>query len=152
MRLAAVGPEAADALAEVHAQAFDRPWTRDDIAALLQTPATVALTADEGGEVLGFIMLHKAADEAEVSTLAVRTDARRHGVARALVEGACALLSTAGAHTLWLEVAVDNPAATALYAAVGFSAAGRRPRYYDRGNGERVDALLMRRQLNSPKA
>ena len=53
---------------------------------------------------------------------------------------------------LWLEVAVDNAAAVALYEKAGFETTGRRPRYYARPSGERVDALLMRRLLNSSAA
>jgi [ribosomal protein S18]-alanine N-acetyltransferase len=47
----------------------------------------------------------------------------------------------------FLEVAVDNRAAIALYERLGFHQAGRRLYYYDRGEAGRVDALVMRLDL-----
>ncbi|HJU19388.1 MAG TPA: PCRF domain-containing protein, partial [Stellaceae bacterium] len=47
---------------------------------------------------------------------------------------------------LMLEMAEDNTAAAALYAAHGFVPIGRRPRYYRRGR-HFVDALVLRLRL-----
>lgn len=58
------------------------------------------------------------------------------------------LSALAGAEACFLEVAADNAAALALYKAAGFQTAGLRPRYYKRAGGE-IDALVMRRDLNS---
>ena len=92
-------------------------------------------------------------DEAEVLTLAVRPHARRHGRGRALVQAAADLLAHAGAAELRLEVAADNAAALALYAACGFEPTGRRRGYYARGAGApAMDALTLLRRLNSPPA
>ncbi len=49
----------------------------------------------------------------------------------------------------FLEVAVDNEAAIALYRRLGFHRAGKRLYYYDRGEAGRVDALVMRLDLTS---
>ncbi|MBY0338017.1 MAG: GNAT family N-acetyltransferase [Acetobacteraceae bacterium] len=91
----------------------------------------------------GFILARVAADEAEILTLAVVPEARRQGVATALVEAACAAALLAGARVMFLEVAEDNGAARALYAALGFAVAGRRRGYYGPGR----DALLLRAAL-----
>ena len=45
---------------------------------------------------------------------------------------------------MFLEVAEDNQPALALYRRAGFVANGRRQRYYRRGNGGWVDALMLR--------
>jgi ribosomal-protein-alanine N-acetyltransferase len=45
-------------------------------------------------------------------------------------------------------VAEDNAGALALYARLGFAAAGRRAGYYGRPAGGAVDAIVMRRALN----
>ena len=50
---------------------------------------------------------------------------------------------------MFLEVAVDNPAAIALYQAAGFVPAGRRRGYYRRQGADAMDALVLRRTLNS---
>lgn len=148
MNLSAVGPEAAEALAAIHADAFDRPWSAREFGSILCTPATVGVLAELDGAPVGLVLVRKAADEGEIITLAVRSTARRRGVGRALVEGGSTLLADAGAQTLWLEVAVDNPGAIALYRASGFEPGAVRPGYYDRGDGVRADALVMRRALN----
>jgi ribosomal-protein-alanine N-acetyltransferase len=46
-----------------------------------------------------------------------------------------------------LEVAADDPAATALYAAAGYAVVARRPGYYRIGRPRPVDAEVRRRQL-----
>ena len=91
------------------------------------------------------------AGEAEVLTLAVDPAQRRRGVARALLERGADWAADHGAEMLWLEVAADNAAARGLYAAAGFQEAGRRRGYYGRTGGA-VDALVMRRGLNTGPA
>jgi len=96
----------------------------------------------------GFILCRVMAGEAEILTLAVRPRSRRRGIARSLVETALALAAqTAGA--MLLEVADDNPGALALYARIGFKTVGRRAGYYARSGVASVDAVVMRRALNS---
>lgn len=137
--------EVAQALAAIHAEAFDTPWSADAFAALLAQPGVMLEAAPDG-----FVMVQAAADEAEILTLAVRPAARRRGVATALVEMAARRAELAGAGRLFLEVAEDNLAARALYARLGFEPVGRRPRYYARANGPAVDALLLARNLPVP--
>ena len=47
--------------------------------------------------------------------------------------------------SLFIEVAVSNPAGLALYASCGFASAGLRKNYYGRSDGTREDALVMRK-------
>lgn len=129
--------------AEIHAEAFEDPWSALEIAALVEGGAT--LIAEEEG----FILIRAAADEAEVLTLAVRPRARRGGIGRRLVESAAVAAKTAGAQRLFLEVAADNGAAIALYRVAGFEQVGRRPNYYRRGAMRMQDALIFSRALNS---
>lgn len=135
-----------DRLAALHAEAFDAPWTASDFAGLLETPGTVAVAA---GDLEGFVLLRVTVDEAEILTIAVRPLERRRGVGRRLVEAALAAASARGADSLWLEVAADNTAALSLYEAARFGIVGRRPGYYKRAEGGRMDAVMMRRTLNT---
>ena len=129
------------ALADLHAAAFPHPWSGADLEALARTPGATTLVTEDGAGPAGFLMMRRAADEAEVLTLAVDPARRRRGVASALVEAAAGL----GAAHLFLEVAHDNAPARALYAATGFVQVGRRPRYYPRPDGAPADALVLRR-------
>ncbi len=94
----------------------------------------------------GFMLLSLAADEAEVLTLAVAPDSRRHGRGAALLAAATEAAAARGAMTIHLEVAKDNEAARALYAKAGFREVGHRRGYYERPTG-RVDALRLARDL-----
>lgn len=138
MTVALAGPGDAPRLAALHAEAFDSPWPDTAFADLLGQPGVFGLMADDG-----FILIRAVADEAEILTLAVRPSARRQGLARALVDAARVHASTLGAERVFLEVAVGNTPARALYQASGFSEAGRRRDYYARPDGTREDALIL---------
>ena len=146
MRLAASAD--AEALAALHATAFDAPWREPDIAALLASPGVFALTTADDDGAHGFILVRAVAGEAEILTLAVDPAFRRQGLARALVEATANAALGLDAETLFLEVAEDNPAAIALYVGADFAEVGRRRKYYARPDGVRIDALVMRRDLN----
>lgn len=126
------------ALADLHAEAFDAPWSTSAFTDLLgQSSVLLEAEAD------GFVLVQFAADEAEILTLAVRTSAQRTGVATRIMSAAIDRATALGARKLFLEVAEDNVAARGLYAALGFETAGRRSRYYSRADGAAVDALLL---------
>ncbi|MBU1324230.1 MAG: GNAT family N-acetyltransferase [Alphaproteobacteria bacterium] len=134
-----------DALAALHAEAFDAPWDAAALRSLVDRPGAVLELAPDG-----FVLVQVAGDEAEVLTLAVRPPARRRGLARALMTRASAEAAARGAGRLFLEVAEDNAAARSLYASLGFGEVGRRPRYYARPGGVGIDALLLALNLTGP--
>ena len=142
--------EASDAAAcaGLHARCFDRPWSAAEIADLIEGPGAIALRTPDG-DPHGFVLARALVGEAEILTVAVDPARRGAGIGRALIEAAADAARAAGAQTLFLEVAVDNAPALALYAATGFRRAGFRPRYYARPGGERVDALVFARDLNT---
>ena len=138
----------ADALAQAHAASFATPWSADEILRFAEDPGGFALIAEEAGDAAGFILCRVLAGEGEVLTLAVRPEYRRRGAAMTLIEAALALAAST-AEAMLLEVAADNPGALALYARIGFRTVGRRAGYYARTGAPAVDAIVMRRALNS---
>ena len=62
--------------------------------------------------------------------LAVRQDARRQGIAKALVLELCRRLAAKGVASLTLEVRASNAPAISLYETLGFAQVGVRPNYY----------------------
>ncbi|HEY0698950.1 MAG TPA: ribosomal protein S18-alanine N-acetyltransferase [Micromonospora sp.] len=101
----------------------------------------VALGPD--GEVLGYAGLAvQPPDEAWVQNIAVRRDAQRAGIGRALLTDLLAEAARRGVGRVLLEVAVDNAAAQKLYAGYGFEPVGIRRGYYQPSN---TDALVMMR-------
>lgn len=140
--------EDAAAMARLHAAAFpDEPWDAATLTAMAGDPGcrTLALRNDDGAPT-GFILIRTAADEAEILTVCVDPAMRRRGGGAALLDAARRAAADDGATQLFLEVAADNAAATALYAGAGFAVVGRRRGYYRRGDGK-VDAVVMRRSL-----
>jgi len=137
----------ADLLAALHAECFDNPWTAEDFRQLLAMPGGLAVAAAEGSEPVAFVLTRRAADEAEIVTIGTRPFARRRGAARQLLTRQFAELAAAGVRMAFIEVATSNAAARALYAALGFTEAGLRRSYYQRGNGYREDAVVMRKDL-----
>ena len=76
----------------------------------------------------GFVLARVAADEAEILTLAVVPQRRRHGIGTLLINAASHRAAMLGAVAMLLEVAVSNEAAVALYERLGFAQGGLRRR------------------------
>jgi tRNA threonylcarbamoyl adenosine modification protein YeaZ/ribosomal-protein-alanine acetyltransferase len=137
---------AAPLLASLHAEAFAEGWSAPALEDLLNMPGAAAVVASDGEAPAGFILTRRAADEAEIITIATRPAMRRRGVARQLLARQISQLASEGVRQLFLEVAPSNTAALRLYASAGFREAGRRKGYYRSGDGVE-DAIVMRREL-----
>lgn len=146
MNLRPVGPEASFDLADLHDKAFPKPWTALEFDELLKSPGAFAVLgeADDPAQAKGFILCRSIAGEAEILTIAVDPAARRRGWGAALVEIAAGIAVETGSNAMFLEVAVDNAPAIALYGATGFAKVGLRKGYYPHPDGAK-DALVMRR-------
>lgn len=133
-------------LAQLHALCFQSPppWSAQSFTALLDSPH-VFLIADPGQR--AFILGRVIVDEAELLTLATAPEARRSGLARALIIEFDTQALARGATTAFLEVAEDNAPARALYAATGWVQNGRRPGYYVRENKSSVAAMSLCKSL-----
>ena len=82
--------------------------------------------------VFGFLAVRAivAAKEMELLNLAVGPNWRRKGYASALLNAALTECRQRGHQAVFLEVRESNERALAFYKKHGFSASGRRPRYY----------------------
>lgn len=95
-----------------------------------------------GRGLVGFIATNNLSPEGEILSVAVDEKARNNGVGKALLSHALEYLKTKGVEKVFLEVAVDNVAAIALYRGAGFEDLYVRKDYYnDHGHG--VDALIL---------
>ena len=141
-----------EAMAAVHAEAFPASWREDEFEDLLEGEGIYGFLAASAASPLGVILCRVAAAEMEVLTIGVASTARRRGVARALLAAALPPARELGAAEVFLEVAVDNAPAIALYEGLGFRRAGLRKAYYNRGAAGFMDALVMRLDLNAAAA
>jgi ribosomal-protein-alanine N-acetyltransferase len=131
---------------------FGEDWGADALGALLSRPGVQGWLAAEpvaGGTVpepRGFVLYRIAADECEILSVGVAPEARRRGIASVLMEAAMHAAAEQGAARMFLEVAVSNEGARALYGALGFAEIGRRGDYYEGADGP-VDAVVLARDL-----
>ena len=127
---------------------FSTPWTEGMLEDALFDPQASFLVAEDGeGNILGYAGLHAILDEGYIDNIAVAPDARRHGVASALVDVFCRF-GAANLAFLTLEVRASNTAAISLYEKYGFAQAGLRPGYY---HLPREDAVIMTRTFAPPQ-
>ena len=146
-RIVPAGPSHAALIAALHGACFDDPWDEKSILSLLSVPGTTGWVAtDNKEEPLGFLLFRTAADEAEIISIGVVTEARRKNVARQMLDTATERSRQAGVTKIFLEVARDNRAAIHFYEKAGFVPVGVRERYYVRPDGP-VDALIYRREI-----
>ena len=95
----------------------------------------------------GFLLARAWAGDLDILSLGVAAAWRRRGTARVLLRAAMARAGVLGARRTLLEVAEDNLAARALYAAEGFAVVNRHPDYYRRSGGAFAAALVFARDL-----
>ena len=138
-RLATAGDVAA--VHAIESSSFGTPWRRAAFEALVVEPLVYFPVAEVDGTVAGFAVLMVAADEAEVTNIAVRSASRRAGVGAALLDEVIGEARRRGARTIYLDVRESNAAARALYASRAFETVGRRRRYY---SSPVEDALSLR--------
>lgn len=141
------GPAAAKLLAELHGESFETRWSETDFSGMLAVPGTSAIVVSSQNNPMGFVLFRKAADEAEILTICTRPAFRQKGHGKLLVRHLENALKKDDVKSLFIEVAISNHAALALYASGGFEKAGTRKNYYARGDGSREDALIMRKGL-----
>ncbi len=121
---------------------FALPWPESAYRFELETNTlSIALVAEEAGQVVGMIVAWLLVDELHVATIGVHPERRRSGIGRQLLAAALLAGLEHGAHMSTLEVRLGNLAAQALYRRFGYRVVGRRPRYYKDNN---EDALLMK--------
>jgi ribosomal-protein-alanine acetyltransferase len=133
-----------EAIVRLEAAAFADPWSRGQIEGELVHPQALVLVAGRGAEVWGYAALRHGGGEGEILRLAVAPEARRQGIATALVAHGLEELRRAGAGLCALEVRADNQGAVAFYRRLGFARAGLRRAYYRNGTA----ALVLARSIS----
>jgi [ribosomal protein S18]-alanine N-acetyltransferase len=136
-------------VAALEAQIHAAPWSAGNFHDALAAGYS-ALAAEREGRIVAFGVMMLAPGEAQLLNLSVVPDARREGLGRALLRRFLAEAVRLGAEQIFLEVRVSNATAIALYEDEHFVRVGRRNAYYPPGrDGEREDALVMRRELTA---
>ncbi len=93
-------------------------------------------------EILGYVVLMLAVDEAHLLNISIVAEYQRKGMARGLLGAIMKIARSGNMQRMLLEVRPSNVAALGLYRDVGFREIGLRNGYYSAGNG-REDAIVM---------
>ena len=138
----------APGLAQLHGASFHRGWGEGEFEQMLTERNTMVHRLRLGRKVIGFAVSRMAADEAEILSIAVDARHRGRGLSRNLLLTHLGHLAGRGVRTVFLEVEENNQPARRLYQRAGFGVAGLRERYYQQPGGEKLNAVLMRRDLS----
>ena len=134
-----------DGIAALERACFSDPWSEAAIAPELENPLSLWLVAEQDDTLLGYIGSQSVPPEADMMNLAVAPEARRQGIAEALVHALEAALREKGTESLTLEVRVSNLPARTLYEKLGFEPVGLRKNYYFH---PKEDACILRKDWN----
>lgn len=129
-----------EAVARLEAQVFSTPWSRQALMDTLLEEHILFYTALADEDVAGYCGIYLAADEGEITNVAVEPPFRRHKVAQELLEKTMAKAYEKGARKIFLEVRSQNEPAIRLYQKAGFYQIGVRKNYYQKPQD---DALVM---------
>ncbi|MGZ8324635.1 MAG: GNAT family N-acetyltransferase [Rhodoplanes sp.] len=140
-------PPDAAALSGLHAKSFQHGWSEAEFERLLFDRSVMVDRAAFGRGLVGFIMSRRAADEAEILSVAVAAARRGRGLAGRLLMLHLRKLAGLGVRRVFLEVDENNVAARRLYRRAGFREVGRRAAYYRPGSASQAAALVLRRDL-----
>ena len=127
-------------IADLEAAVFADPWSEDSLKKYASSSVHGVLAARRKGELAGYAVFQKVADEGELYRIAVRKDLRRCGIGRRLM----GVMQEDPAVDLWsLEVRSGNAPAIALYESMGYRALRVRQDYY---SDPVEDAVIMERR------
>lgn len=129
-----------DAVNEIEIQAFQDPWSRQDfINELESNPYSCIYVKEINGEVVAYVDLWIAYENAEIANIAVKKEFLHQGIASELIQYCLQKIQQSKCENFTLEVRVSNINAIKLYEKFGFQTVSKRKKYY--ADGE--DAYLM---------
>lgn len=111
------------AVLAIEREAFEFPWREEDFVRVLRQHNVIGMVADDldGGRVAGFVIYENLKTRLHVLNLATAADARRRGVARAMI-GKLASKLTPRRPRMLLEVRETNLGAQQCFRRLGFRA------------------------------
>lgn len=115
-------------MAEIEKECIPDPWSLRSFESEYGRDGAIFLTAEENGEVCGFITASRVLDEVSIFNVAVTEKYRRRGIAQALMEKLAEI--SADSAFITLEVRESNNAARRLYEKLGYKEVGIRKNFY----------------------
>lgn len=129
-----------DVVNAIEMQAFQDPWSKQDfINELESNPYSCIYVKEINGEVVAYVDLWIAYENAEIANIAVKKEFLHQGIASELMQYCLQKIQQSKCENFTLEVRVSNMNAIKLYEKFGFQTVSKRKKYY--ADGE--DAYLM---------
>lgn len=119
-----------DEIMEINLSSFSHPYNEELLTKAIESDSIMMYVACIDGEVVGYLECIYMFVEMEISSLAVRKDYRRKGIASLMIDTVMADMSELGVEDVFLEVRSKNTAAKELYANSGFRRVAIRKGYY----------------------
>ena len=120
------------AVAVLEQELFSMPWSKQGFLDTLAMDNVRFLVAVDEDVVCGYCGVYMAADEGEITNVAVAPSYRRRGIAKMLMRQLIDEAFELGISQIALEVRVSNEGAILLYTQLGFVSVGVRKNFYER--------------------
>lgn len=134
----------ASAVASISTAAIQDSWTEKAFIDIIQNPVYLNLVAKTNDIIIGYISVSMAADEADITNIAIDSRYRRNGIADKLLQCTFEYASNEGINKIFLEVRQSNLPAIALYEKNDFITLGIRKNYY---SNPKEDAIIMQKNI-----
>ena len=144
-QIVSMGEKHIPRIADLEAANFSLPWDEAAIRGELENPLSLWLAATQpDGTLLGYVGSQSCFEDTDILNVCVAPEARRRGVARALMTELERRLIPKGVQRITLEVRSSNEPAIRLYEKLGYLRVGLRKNYYEK---PREDALILQKNL-----
>ncbi len=127
-------------ISRLEREAFSMPWSEEDFEGMIRSENARYYVAEKDGAVLGGCGLYIVLEEASITNVVIRREARNQGVGTELMRHMMEMCGRDGVKAFTLEVRVSNKAAIHMYEKVGFVSEGIRPGFYEK---PAEDAMIM---------
>ena len=125
---------------DIEGASFEFPWSEEDFIRCLRQRNCIGMVAEQGDNVLGFMIYELHKTRLHILNFAVDPTARRKGVGRQMIDKLVSKLSSQRRNRISLEVRETNLAAQLFFREGGFAATSVLRNFYD---DSPEDAYLM---------
>jgi ribosomal-protein-alanine N-acetyltransferase len=131
------------AIHRIEEASFPAPWRAEFFTSEILAEGRFNLVALRDAQVIGYLFSMWIFDEMHINKIAVAAEARRHGIADALMDRALTHARTRNITSITLEVRQSNEGAQAFYRHLDFTPTYVRKNYYPDGEA----AVVMTKAL-----
>jgi len=130
-----------EAVAAIESVSIIPPWSKESFEEAIEKEETYYVVCEAGGKIKGYAGMWIAADEAEITGVAVEPESRGTGLGQDIVRHLLEKGKELGVKNYFLEVRKSNANAIAVYEKCGFERVGERKDFYREPD---EDAVVMR--------